>query len=175
MNATLVFVLLALTLLALFACLATRRAKNLPDADHALTAIRSIYIEAFRNLIDPQEETFLRTSLSAPEFRRVKRERTRAALAYVKALSQVSLQFAHFGDVARKNPDPAIAASGRQIANSAIYLRLRALDASVQLTLSAIFPGSGPRALRSLLEQYDHATSLLQSHHGLQRARSQVS
>ena len=175
MSTTLVFVLIALVLLAVFVIFAIRRTKDLPDVDQAITAIQSLDIEAFRNLVDPEEEAFLRASLPPQEFRRIKRERAQAALAYVKALSQASLQFARFGDAAQRSPDPAISASGRQIANSAIYLRLRALDASVHLILSAIFPGFGPRPLRSLLEQYDRAAYLLQNHNGLKRARSQAS
>ena len=174
MSTTLLFVLIAFVLLLSFAYLAARRTMRWPDVDRALTTIQSLDIEAFRNLVDPKEEAFLRARLPAREFRRIKRERARAALAYVKTLSHASLQFARFGDVAQRNPDPAIAASGKQIANSAIYLRLRALDARVQLTLSATFPGVGSRPLRPLLEQYDRAAHLLQNHNGLKRARSEA-
>jgi hypothetical protein len=174
MSSTSIFVLIAFVLLVSFAYLAARRTRNLPDLDRTVTDIRSLDIEAFRNLVDPEEEAFLRARLPAQEFRRIKRERARAALAYVKALSQASLQFARFGDVAQRSPDPAIAASGRQIAESATYLRLRTLDARIQLTLSATFPSFGPRPLRPLLEQYDRATYLLQNHNGLKRARSEA-
>jgi hypothetical protein len=171
MSATLMFVLVALVLLAVFVTFAIRRTKDFPDLDQAATAIQSLDIEAFRNLVDPEEEAFLRVSLPPQEFRRIKRERAWAALAYVKALSHVSLQFARFGDAAQQSPDRAIAASGRQIANSAIYLRLRALDASAHLILSAIFPSFGPRPMRSLLEQYDRAAHLQQNHNALKRTR----
>jgi hypothetical protein len=175
MNATLLFVLIALALLAVFVTFAIRRTKDVPDVDRAATSIQSLDIEAFRNLVDPEEEAFLRSSLPAQEFRRIKRERALAALAYVKALSQAALEFARFGDIAQRSPDPAIAASGRQIANSAIYLRVRALDASLHLILLAIFPRFGARPLRALLEQYDRASYLLRNHNGLKRARSQAS
>jgi hypothetical protein len=174
MSATLVFVLIAFVLLLSFAYLATRRSKDLPDVDQALTAIRALDIEAFRNLVDPEEEAFLRARLPAREFREIKRERAQAALAYVKALSQVSLQFARLGDAARRSPDPVIAASGKQIADSAIYLRLRALDAGAQLMMAAAFPSLDPRRLRSLLQQYDQATYLLLKHNALARAHSQA-
>jgi hypothetical protein len=127
MTATLLFVLIALVLLAVFITFATHRTRELPDVDQAVTAIQSLDIEASRNLVDPEEEAFLRARLPPQEFRRIKRERARAALAYVQFRSHASLQFARFGDAAQRSPDPAIAASGRQIANSAIYLRLRAL------------------------------------------------
>jgi hypothetical protein len=169
MSPTLVFVLISITLLVLFAYLATRRTTELPDLDRTITAIRALDVEAFRNLVDPEEEEFLRASLPAQEFRRVKRERSRTALVYIKELSRVSLQFARFGDAAQRSPDPVIAAWGKRIANSAIYLRLRALDASAQLILSATFPGLQPRPLRSLLEQYDRAAGLLLNHNALRR------
>ena len=174
MSATLVFVLLSITLLVLFAYLATRRAKDLPDLDRTITAIRALDVEAFRNLVDPEEEEFLRVSLPAQAFRRIKRERSQTALVYTKELSRISLQFARFGGAAQRSPDPAIAAWGKQIANSAIYLRLRALDATAQLMLSATFPGLQPLPLRSLLEQYDRATGLLLNHNALRRAQIQA-
>jgi hypothetical protein len=171
MSADLILVVIAILLLALFGYLAIRRRRNLGDFDQALTTFRALDIEAFRNLVDPGEEAFLRSRLPAREFRRIKRERTLAALSYVKTLSQVSLQFARLGDAARRSTDPAVAESGKQIANSATYLRLRALEANASLMMSAAFPGIGPRPLRSLLDQYDRAAHLLLNHNGLQRSR----
>jgi hypothetical protein len=174
MSTTLLFVLIAFVLLLSFAYLATRRTKDLPDVNRALTAIRALDIEAFRNLVDPEEEAFLRARLPAPEFKKIKRERARVAFAYVRALSHASLQFARFGDTARRSPDPVIAASGKQIADSAINLRLRALDAGAQLMVAAAFPSLDPHRLRSLLQQYDHATYLLLQHNVLTRAHSRA-
>ncbi len=59
MTMTLLFVLIAFVLLLSFAYLAMRRGRDLPNVDQALTAIRSLDIEAFRNLVDPEEEAFL--------------------------------------------------------------------------------------------------------------------
>jgi hypothetical protein len=166
---SLVFVLLAIVLFTLFAILAVRRTKDAPDVDRAFADIRSLDIEAFRNLVDPEEDAFLRSRLSPSEFRRIKRTRARATLAYVNALSSASLQFARFGDVAQRSPDPDIAASGRQIANSAINLRLHTFEARVRLTLTAAFPTLPARPLRPLLEQYDRANYLMVRHNGLSR------
>jgi hypothetical protein len=174
MTMTLLFVLIAFLLLLSFAYFAMRRGRDLPNVDQALTAIRSLDIEAFRNLVDPEEEAFLRARLPAVEFKKIKRERARVALAYVRALSRASLQFARFGDAARRSPDPAIAASGKQIADSAIYLRLRALDAGAQLMLAAAFPSLDLHRARSLVQQYDRATYLLIQHNGLTRAHGRA-
>jgi hypothetical protein len=172
MTMTLLFVLIAFLLLLSFAYLAMRRGRDLPNVDQALTAIRSLDIEAFRNLVDPEEEAFLRARLPVGEFKKIKRERARVALAYVRALSRASLQFARFGDAARRSSDPAIAASGKQIADSAIYLRLRALDAGAQLMLAAAFPSLDLHRARSLVQQYDRATYLLIQHNVLKRAQA---
>ena len=174
MSTTLVFVLIAFGLLLSFAYLAARRTKGSADVDQGLTTVQALDIEAFRNLMDPEEEAFLRARLPVPEFKKIKRERARAAFAYVRALSSVSLQFARFGDAARRSPDPVIAASGKQIADSAIYLRLRTLDAGAQLMLSALFPSLDPHRLRALLQQYDQATYLLLKHNVLTRAHSRA-
>jgi hypothetical protein len=175
MSTTLIFILFAFVLLLSFAYFALRHSREVHELEGAFAAIRSLDIESFRNLVDPNEEDFLRARLSPRRFRAIKRKRIRAALTYVDALSAASLQFARFGGVARRSSDPAIAASGRQIANSATYLRLRTLEATVSLTVSAAIPGLGPRPLSSLLDQYDRATYLLQNHSTLQRARSQAS
>ena len=175
MTATLIFVVLALVLLVVFAFLAARRTKDVADVERAFASLRSLDIQAFRNLVDPEEDVFLRSRLSMSDFKRLKRERAEAALAYVKALSHASLEFARFGGVAQRNADPDIAASGKQIANSAINLRLQALNASVRLKLTVTFPTLPARPLRPLLEQYDRAHYLMLRHNGLRRADSRTS
>ncbi len=175
MSTPWILVSVAFLLLAVFAALWLRGSKAPRSLEQAFTAIRSLDIEAFRNLVDPEEEEFLRSRLSGSAFRKTQRARAEAALAYVEALSDASLQFARFGGVAQRSPDPVIAASGREIANSATYLRFRALQATVSLTLCAAFPHFGLRPLRSLLDQYDRATHLLQNHGGLERVRGQAS
>ena len=71
----------ALLTLALLAYLATRNRTSQTGIDGAISMIRSIDIEAFRNLVDPAEGEFLRCALSPKEFRAIKRERAWAALA----------------------------------------------------------------------------------------------
>ena len=175
MNMTLIFVVMACVMLAGLAYLALRRKQDVRDAEQGLAAIRSLDIEAFRNLVDPEEEDFLRVRLRPKQFRDVKRARARAALAYTRALSAASLQIAHYGGAVQRNPDPAIAASGRELANSATYLRLRALQASANLMVSVAFPGSAARRVRPLLDQYDRATHVLERHNGLRRIQERAS
>src|SRR5262249_9460581 len=86
--------------------------------------------------------------------------------------SSASQQLAEIGGAAQRSADPAIVASGRQIADSASSLRLQTLKASANLMVSAAFPGFGPRPLESLLDQYDCSIQLMQTYNGLRRARS---
>jgi len=171
MTTTLLFVATAILLLITFATFALRRSRELPEPGPAVTAIQSLDIEAFRNLVDPAEEAYLRRNLPPNEFKKIKRERIKAAFAYVHALSKASLDLARFGGEAQQSSDAALVASGRQIANSAIHLRLRVMDANLRLTLAVVFPAFDPRPLHSLVSQYDRAKHLVQSHNGLKRAR----
>jgi hypothetical protein len=175
MTETLVFISLAIVLLAVFASLAIRRNQPVPRLEQAMAALRSLDVEAFRNLVSSEEEEFLRARLAPHQFVKIKRERARAALAYAKILSDASLQFARFGGAAQRSPDPVLAASGKEIANSAVYLRLRALDANVRLRFSALFPSLPLHPVRPLLEQYDRATYLMVKHSGLARSESRAS
>jgi hypothetical protein len=174
MTVALVFVLIAFLLLISLAYFAHPRRQGVPEFGEAYAAIRSLDLDAFRNLVDPGEDAFLRSRLPASQYRTIKRERTYAALAYVRELSNASLQFTAIGEAARRSPNPDVAASGRQIANSAISLRLAALQASVRLRISAVFPGMESNPVRSLLDQYHRATVQLHDHGALQ-ARNQAS
>ncbi|MFZ0802262.1 MAG: hypothetical protein WAN70_08850, partial [Terriglobales bacterium] len=46
--------------------------------------IRSVDLRAFRNLTDPEEEEYLRLNLPPADFRRIQRERLRAAVEYIR-------------------------------------------------------------------------------------------
>jgi hypothetical protein len=82
-----------------------------------------IDLEAFENLTDPEEEHFLRTSLSPAEFRGVQRGRIRAAKLYVAALSQNAAVLIAVGRNASSSSDPEIATAGRELVQRAIHLR----------------------------------------------------
>ena len=87
MIATIILVLVAL--LALLSLLWLARGRSLAAAlEHPAEHIRAVDVDAFRNLVDPDEEEFLRTSLPPAEFRRIQRERLRAAVEYVSCAAQ---------------------------------------------------------------------------------------
>jgi hypothetical protein len=173
MSGALLYVAIAIVLAALLAYLAATRSRDPLAIDQARALMGSLDIEAFRNLVDPDEEAFLRSSLPADQFRAIKRERAWAALAYVRTLSGIALEFSRFGHAARRSPDPHAAELGRQIAAGAIRLRLGALEATGRLFVVATFPDFPQCCPHSLLEQYARSTGLLLHYSTLDRARKQ--
>jgi len=168
------YISLAALLATTFVLLALRRRKIEIGLDHARSLMDSLDLAAFRNLVDPDEEAFLQSRLPAAQFRKIKRERTWAALAYVRDLSHIALEFSRFAHAAQSSSDPQLAALGRQIASSAVSLRLLALQATGRLFITATFPALPPRRPDSLLEQYTRSTGLVirfgMMEHALRRA-----
>ena len=97
-------------------------------------------LEAFENLTDPEEEQYLRENLSPAEFRRVQRTRLRAAKLYVAALSQNAAVLVAVGQSARSNADPNIAATGQEIVQRAIRLKIWCLVSRLRMEAAFVFP-----------------------------------
>ena len=172
MSGASVYVAIAVALAALFVYLAARRRREPLAIDKARALMGSLDIEAFQNLVDPDEEAFLRSSLPAAQFRTIKRERAWAALAYVRTLSHIALEFSRFGHAARHSPDPRLAELGRQMVSGAVSLRLRALEAGGRLFIAATFPDLPQRCPHSLFEQYARSNGLLLRYGTLDRTRT---
>lgn len=101
---------------------------------------RPVDLEAFRNLVDPAEEDFLRSSLLPREFRAVQRVRMRAALGYIRNTAHNSAFLLRVGEAATRNPDPRIAQAGRQLTDRALRLRAYALLSGAKLYVRMVFP-----------------------------------
>lgn len=97
-------------------------------------------LEAFRNLTDPAEEAYLRRRLAPAEFREIQRLRLRAASLYVFALSQNVGALMQVGQRARSHPDPRVAASGQEILQHALRLKVRCLATQWKLNVAMIYP-----------------------------------
>jgi hypothetical protein len=161
MIITWILVAAGLFALGVMAYIAIRNRMGRTGIDGAISMIRSIDIEAFRNLVDPSEEEFLRCALSPKEFRKVKRERAWAALAYVRCAGRAAALFASAGQGAQRSSDPQIAESGMQIAHRALRLRLYSLQASLRLLGQAVLPGYNNRPLSSLIDEYERTAETL--------------
>jgi hypothetical protein len=175
MSSLAVSIVIAVALLVVFTYIASRRGISSVTVDTARTLMASLDMEAFRNLVDPEEDAFLQSCLPTDQFRAIKRERAWAALAYARALSQVALQFSQFGHALRHSPDPSLADLGREVASGAVRLRILALKATARLFIAATFPKLPQRSPRSLFEQYGRSTGLLARYGALERARKRAS
>ena len=107
-------------------------------------------LDAFRNLTDPREEEYLRQNLAPGDFRSAQRERLRAALGYVRRAAYNASILLRLGEAARRNADPEIARAAGELVESALWLRLYALQAVVLLYARIVFPDArwtfGPMA-----------------------------
>jgi len=108
--------------------------------DEVATITRPVDLLAFQNLTDPAEEEFLRARLSRDAFRRVQKERLRAALEYVERAAWNAAVLLRVGEALRKE-EPAVAAVGQEIVNAALRLRLYALLVMALLHVRIWFPG----------------------------------
>jgi hypothetical protein len=116
-------------------------------------------VDAFENLTDPEEEQFLRANLSSAEFRGVQRSRIRAAKMYVTALSQNVGVLVAVGQSALSHADPEIAASGEEIFQQAIRLKVWCLLSLLRLNGAMIFPTILSPS-RRIVDQYLVVTSM---------------
>ncbi|MGC2259812.1 MAG: hypothetical protein WA594_15995, partial [Candidatus Sulfotelmatobacter sp.] len=78
MNLAIVLVIAAVVVLAVIVRLAVSRSPLAKRSLNSVTAIHSVDVEAFRNLINPAEDEYLRRRLPAAKFRQVRRARLRA-------------------------------------------------------------------------------------------------
>ncbi len=156
-----VYFVVACVVASLLTYFALNRKVDTAGIESAQKLMNSLDIEAFRNLVNPEEEAFLQASLPADRFKAIKRERLWAAFAYTRALSGIALEFSRFGNALSQSPDAGMADLGKQLSGGAIQLRILALTASGRLFMAAAFPNLPHKSPRSLLEQYDRSAKLL--------------
>jgi hypothetical protein len=125
--------------------------------------LQSVDLEAFHNLIDPDEEKFLRSNLKPREFRVIQRQRLRAAVDYVAGVSQNAAVLLQLGLAARRSPDIRIAEAGRQLVDAAVRLRLTSVLATGKLYARMVFPGTlmEPAGIVDHYRSMSHQAALL--------------
>jgi len=133
MITTALLIAFALVVVGVLVRAIRRRRAPVPDL-HALEAhTQPVDLAAFRNLVDPAEEDYLRENLPAGPFHALQRERMRAALEYVRRTAYNSAILLRVGEAARRDPNPEVAAAARTLMNDALRLRMNAMLAMVVL------------------------------------------
>jgi hypothetical protein len=159
--ATWTLVAVAFFALAILVYVALRSRTRPVDLEKAVQAFRSLDIEAFRNLVDSDEEAFLRNNLPPRKFREIKRHRAWAALIYVWEAGEAAAALARVGQAAQRSSDPQIAASGVQLSENAFRLRLHTIKACLHLLTEILLPDLQSRSLPPLVDQYERAADTL--------------
>lgn len=137
-----------------------RRRSSLGVSPSELTAqLRLVDIEAFCNLVDPDEESFLRTNLPPALYRSIQRQRLLAATEYVAAVSHNAAILTRLGEAARHHADAGVARAAEELANRAVRLRLHCLLVTLNLWAAIALPGAALSS-GSLVEHYEQMNGL---------------
>jgi hypothetical protein len=163
MNLAIVLVIAAVIALAFILSVAVTRSLQIRKPGSLAATIRPIDVEAFRNLINPAEDEYLRRRLPPGEFRVVRRERLRAMAAYVHVAASNAAVLVRVGEAALAASDPRTAGAAHQLVNDALLLRRNATIALARIYMALAWPNSGFAAIRVVdrYEQLSGAAMLL--------------
>ena len=130
-----------------------------PASKAALEAqLEPIDVAAFRNLIDPAEDEYLRRHLSAAQFRVTQRARLRARAAYVRVASRNAAVLIRMGQTALATSDARAPNEVREAAlrlvNDALLLRRNAGFALVRIYADMAWPNRSATTA-GLIDRYE--------------------
>lgn len=150
------YLLMAISILtlALLAMAVRGRSGEVEDPATAAELLTEVDIEAFRNLIDPREDEFLRVRLCAHDYRRVQRARALAIADYLHKVAANASVMLRVGESVRDCADPVLASMGAEIASSALNVRVKCLLALGKAYTAAVFPGVSI-SVATVADRYD--------------------
>ena len=169
MITTLVLIAVAILALAFFVGMLRGRASAVADVANLPGRIRPVDLAAFRNLMDPDEESYLREHLPHREFRAIQRERLQAALDYIQCVAANAAVLLRVGEAARRSRDPQVAATGQDLVDTALQLRVYSLLAQGKLYAGILIPGLRVSSAR-ISNSYEHLAGALSRLGRLQEA-----
>ncbi len=147
MTLALVLVIAAVLALVLILGITVSARLQLSSGSALARTIEPIDIEAFRNLVNPSENSYLRRRLPAAEFRRVQRERLRAAAAYIRVAGSNAAVLIAIGQAALSTSDAATAEAARQLVDNALLLRRNSTLALLRIYVALAWPQSALAAM----------------------------
>lgn len=142
MTLALVLVIAAALALVLILGVAVSTRLQLSPGSALARKIEPIDIEAFRNLISPAENEYLRRRLPPGEFRKVQRERLRAAAAYIRVAGRNAAVLVAIGQAALSAGDAATVEAARELVDNALLLRRNATIALLRIYVALAWPQS---------------------------------
>jgi hypothetical protein len=153
---TLAFILVIAAALALVFILSVTLSRNqqISRGVGLAAQIQPIDVEAFRTLVDPLEDDYLRRRLPAAEFRLVRRERLRATAAYVRTAGRNAAVLVSMGQSALTANDAQTVEAARQLVDNALLLRRNAAFALLRIYVALAWPNS-VMAVAPILHGYE--------------------
>jgi hypothetical protein len=104
--------------------------------------LRPIDLQLVQNLLDPEQERYIRARLTAYQFFRYKLKQFTTANEYISRASHNAAIFVALGRYASQSSDARTASAGQALFEAAVRLRILALMARTNLALKLIFPSS---------------------------------
>jgi hypothetical protein len=102
--------------------------------------IRPVDLQAFRTLMDRNDEAFMRDKLPRGKFFSLKRQRIRVTLHYVARIAANASAVMRMGEAARLSSIPEVANTAAYVMELATQIRLQCLLAIAKLSLEYMMP-----------------------------------
>jgi hypothetical protein len=157
------FVLLLALVFILFLTSLMRRRGVESDIVSLYRRLQPVYLPALLNLLNPEDLSFLRTSLRPSDFVKLKRQRTRALIDYVSRIASNAQVLTSIGALYRHSTLPEVAAAGQLLVSRALMTRILALRTLMCLRIELMFPLFSTN-LGSTITAYETARSGLLRH-----------
>ncbi|HEX7962346.1 MAG TPA: hypothetical protein VF493_20700 [Terriglobales bacterium] len=167
MSPVVALILIAITLGVFLAVLLAKDRASRRTLAELETSLTPVDAAALGNLLHEREDTFLRQNLGPREYRKIKRQRVRAAREYVWDILRNALVLSRIAGFALDSPDPQIQLTAQKLANEAVELRWSALLAYSLLILQEAYPNLDLSSIK-IRERY---TNLAESASWLYRLR----
>jgi hypothetical protein len=173
MSLAIFLIIAAAIALVTILSVAVRRSLQVRNSANLTDAIRPIDVEAFRNLINPAEDDYLRRRLPRAQFRVVRRERLRAMAAYVRVVGSNAAVLVRVGEAALATGDSQLAGAALQLVNDALLLRRNTMMALLRIYLALAWPNSEFAAVR-VVDRYERLSGTAMLLGRLQNPRAAV-
>jgi hypothetical protein len=156
MTLAIVLVIAAvLSLVLIVGAAVSRRSLQLSGRSNLAGEIEPVDVEAFRNLINPADDEFLRVSLPPRQFRMVRRARLQATAEYVLQAGRNAAVLVRIGQDALVSGDLRTRQAAQELINDALLLRRNAAFALLRIYTALAWPSSR-HAPAGLADRYEH-------------------
>ena len=155
MTLAIVLVIAAVLALAFIVRVAVSRSLQTTAAANLSGQIQPVDVEAFRNLVNPADDEFLRAHLAPAQFRVVQRARLRAMASYIHETGRNAATLVRIGQTALAGNDPRSREAAERLVNEALLLRRNAAFALFRIQVALAWPSSG-RAATRIVDRYQH-------------------